>query len=963
MLLRLFLSTVVLIFSVSNLLGQVYISTDMLNYRNIRVRMTLQDKNTAVPIPWASVYLIPEGDTTITQFALSDEQGRVLLKEVPVGRYQVNAEIIGYKAYQAVHKLERNEEDLGIISLEQDIQQLEAAFVSAIGNPITIKQDTIEFNAAAYRVGENAMLEDLIKKMPGMEVSEDGSVQLNGESIDKITVGGRTFFFNNPTAALKNLPAKIVEKIKVIDRENKSAEFTGISSGNDKEKIMDVQLKEEYTEGWFGNANLGAGYSLTQENPDQLITNPGLLYNGNAMITAYSEKDQLVFIGNSLNVTDPSGISFYAYSPIEDDYSKLRGLSTDASAGLNYNTQRLKNFETTVSADYKYSSKDDRSRSSRTSFLSQADPLLNNSYKEGFGEQQRVSGSVEMERTEKKKWSLYVSEQFRFWDNHAENQNESSTYQGDSLLNSATTSSWSKNKRFDNTLYINGGVKINHQHRSLSLSVLHDYITSDSEKQEYSQLQEMGSTQVQELFYKTAQTYHYLDTDLSYTEPLSQRWRLQVSARTQMNLEETNTRATNPDGSFNDYYSAYANSHYLSEEGRLLLQYRNDTTRIRLGASFEMVLNELDSRSLGVESHSGYNDWLFNWSPFLSYNYTAGGHMVHIHYSGTSSQVSNEKSAPTLDLSNRVQIQAGNIYLRPTYHHTMNLEYRHNNRQTFSFINLFLNGRSTQRSIVYASWFDENGIRYAVPVNSSTPSYGADLHANYSRPLDVAKKLTLQLGGNVSYNNNLSYQATQFLPGIAIDEFDYNAFMDKFWGKDHTGEVFYSGQSGFQESKMRTLGWSAHLSLRYNLDKLSLGTEVRTDNSRSRYSLDPTANMNTWKHNFKGDILYQPGLGWEFKTDASYRMYRGYANGYGEPELQWNASIGKTIGKWTLSVNVYDILNQTRNLQRSTSAEYTEDTYRNVMGRYFLINLSFNFGKMNASKNNAVQNAMYRSIR
>ena len=293
----------------------------------------------------------------------------------------------------------------------------------------------------------------------------------------------------------------------------------------------------------------------------------------------------------------------------------------------------------------------------------------------------------------------------------------------------------------------------------------------------------------------------------------------------------------------------------------------------------------------------------------------------------------------------------------------MNLEYRHNNRQTFSFINLFLNGRSTQRSIVYASWFDENGIRYAVPVNSSTPSYGADLHANYSRPLDVAKTLTLQLGGNVSYNNNLSYQATQFLPGIAIDEFDYNAFMDKFWGKDHTGEVFYSGQSGFQESKMRTLGWSAHLSLRYNLDKLSLGTEVRTDNSRSRYSLDPTANMNTWKHNFKGDVLYQPGLGWEFKTDASYRMYRGYANGYGEPELQWNASIGKTIGKWTLSVNVYDILNQTRNLQRSTSAEYTEDTYRNVMGRYFLINLSFNFGKMNASKNNAVQNAMYRSIR
>ena len=117
-------------------------------------------------------------------------------------------------------------------------EYLDVATVSAIGNPIVIKKDTIEFNASSFRVGENAMLEDLIKKMPGMEVSSDGSVTLNGEKIDKITVGGKTFFFNDPTAALRNLPAKIVEKIKVIDKTKDAAEASGIVTKDDKEKVM-----------------------------------------------------------------------------------------------------------------------------------------------------------------------------------------------------------------------------------------------------------------------------------------------------------------------------------------------------------------------------------------------------------------------------------------------------------------------------------------------------------------------------------------------------------------------------------------------------------------------------------------------------------------------------------------------------------------------------------------------------
>ena len=115
------------------------------------------------------------------------------------------------------------------------------------------------------------MLEDLLKKMPGMEVGADGTVMLNGEKIDKITVGGRTFFFNDPTAALKSLPAKIVEKIIVSDKVKDEAAGEAFATKSEKEKVMDVELKEEYTKGWFGNARLGGGSTLTPETDNALI--------------------------------------------------------------------------------------------------------------------------------------------------------------------------------------------------------------------------------------------------------------------------------------------------------------------------------------------------------------------------------------------------------------------------------------------------------------------------------------------------------------------------------------------------------------------------------------------------------------------------------------------------------------------------------------------------------------------
>ena len=311
--------------------------------RTLKVRMELQDSKTDSPISYATVYLIPQGDTTITHFAISDEKGVAVLEDVVQRKYELHAELIGYKPFVKTYDLKitgfENDRNLGVIRLEEDREQLEAASVSAIGNPIVIKKDTVEYNASSYHVVENAMLVDLLKKMPGIKVESGGTIKVNGETVNKITVGGKAFFIKDPSMAVKNLPAKIVNKIQVIDKAKDDAAFTGVGSRDDQEKVMDILLKEEYQKGWFGNAKLSGGLALLPEGDKEYKGRDGVLYNGNTMISRYNTTDQLVFIGNAKNAPDPGSWSeteMFGMPMDEDDaLASKEGLQATAQAGLN----------------------------------------------------------------------------------------------------------------------------------------------------------------------------------------------------------------------------------------------------------------------------------------------------------------------------------------------------------------------------------------------------------------------------------------------------------------------------------------------------------------------------------------------------------------------------------------------------------------------------------------------------
>jgi hypothetical protein len=280
-------------------------------------------------------------------------------------------------------------------------------------------------------------------------------------------------------------------------------------------------------------------------------------------------------------------------------------------------------------------------------------------------------------------------------------------------------------------------------------------------------------------------------------------------------------------------------------------------------------------------------------------------------------------------------------------------------RENFSYVNARFSGNMEQNAIVQASWFDRNAIRYSVPVNSRKPSYSLSGTLTYNQPFGEKRYWTFSTYADVSYSASAGYQAKEGLEGMDIEEFDYNDFMSVFWGNS-SGDRFYSGDSGFSESKMTTLHYALDLGLKYQRDRFNASVHAYGRNQISKYSLDPDANADTWMHSYSFDAMYTTLKNWEFSTKINANFYIGYSAGFGAPQYNWNASISKTIKSVTLSLKGIDLLNQaSRNLQRTATNEYIMDTYRNVLGRYFLFSVSFNFGKMNAKKSQAVQDATW----
>lgn len=943
--------------------AQVFILNDnIFQGRMSDIKATVLDSLTNEPVAFASVYVIPAKDTTITNFTLTDTLGVARLEEVPYGNYVFHVEMMGYKPFVKERYFRNEEVDMGTIRMQVDEHFLQAATVTDVGNPIVVKKDTVEFSASSFRVGANAMLKDLLKRMPGMEITEDGKVKFNGEEIDKLTVGGRTFFFNDQSTALNNLPAAVVDKIRVIDRESEQTRASGLQDGN-REKVLDVALKKEYEKGWFGNVGLKGGTTAgSPEGEDPLRDNRGFLYNANALVSAYTEKDQVTVIGNAQNISDSDIVVMVSGGDDDEVFSSLdQGLTTAAQLGVNANTTRIKDVETTVSVNYKYTDSDTGTRADRTTYQQDGN-LASRTENTGKQYANSVNADVEFQKETGKVW-FHVRPGFRYGRTESFGGSSSETRREGNLMNRSenTTRSLSDSQDAEVSADITFREVGGKTGRTIGLSGGTSYGKTGGESAENTILTLSGGQETRSMTYQSDGESSTLNGRIQYTEPLGKKWTLSTSANYTWSSRDRVRDAFDQAGR-NDYYSSVSQSDYQRQQYDVTAQYKFGTgSWITVGARAIGTLNETFSKSYGIAETTGEGQWYWYVAPSLNFQYNKGINRLIVSTSAFSQRPSAERMMPVLNIANPSRLTLGNVYLKPYSYNYFSANWTRNNREKFSTLMAYFSGQLNASPITQAQWYDASGILYSIPVNARKPSLTISSFMNYSTPLDAKKNWFLTVNGSIRYGSSRSYQTRKSLPGLDKDHFDYSAFLDDFWG-DAEGNRFYSGASGFEESLTRTFSPYATIMVRYNQERWSFSANAGINGRIARYSLDPSVNMNTMDTSFGGEVSYTTKHEFEIESDLDYVFYKGYSAGYGLPEWQWNAELTKSIGAFNLSLSVHDILNQTRNLTHTVTANYEEDSYRLVMGRYVLFGVKWNFGKMNAAHSARAQQAAMNMV-
>ncbi|MDQ3017437.1 MAG: outer membrane beta-barrel protein, partial [Bacteroidota bacterium] len=305
------------------------------------------------PIPGATLMILHAADSVLAQFASSDVQGAFNLKNVPKGDYLLNITFLGLEPiYQPITSGISEEVDLGNIKMTTQAKVLSEVKVMADIIPIEITKDTISYNADAFQTQPNAVVEDLLKKLPGIEVASDGSIKAQGEDVQKIYVDGKEFFGTDPKMATKNLPARAIKKVKVYDKQSDMAEFTGVDDGT-REKTIDLQLKEEFKKGLFGKAQAGYGSdgrynasaTLNRFNKDLQLSFLGQLNNINEQ--GFSFNDVMNFSGGMRGMGGGGGrnMEFRAGGDLPINNGTSSGQVETAAGGINFNWNKTKKFD------------------------------------------------------------------------------------------------------------------------------------------------------------------------------------------------------------------------------------------------------------------------------------------------------------------------------------------------------------------------------------------------------------------------------------------------------------------------------------------------------------------------------------------------------------------------------------------------------------------------------------------
>ena len=979
-------------------------SSAMMMAQKATVKGLIMDGGLNEPLPGAAVVLLNEKDSTQVTGVVSDKDGRVSMPVSKYGTYLLRISYMGYLTQYRTITLSKSKKeiDLGTVTLEEDAKVMKEAQVTAQLSQVEMKEDTFVYNAGAFRVPEGSNLEELIRKLPGAEVEDDGTVKINGKTVSKIMVGGKEFFSSDTKMAMKNIPTKMVEKIKSYDKKSDYSRITGIDDG-EEETVLDLTVKKGMKEGWLINVDLGYG---TEDR-----------YTAKANISRYTDHMQFTFIGSRNNVNDNS---FPGGGGRGWGGGGGQGITTSDMYGINVAWDNGKKegdakfFEVGGNVRYSDRKNDVQTLSNSQMFLNGTSSTFSNSRNASLNKSYNLNANFRIEWQPDSMTNLMLRPNFsRSWSDNRGNSlsvtfNEDPyAHYSDPLTqydmstdktlrdkitvndNDRQTKSKGNSTNFDADMQMNR--KLAKDGRNITVNAGGRYSNSDNKswsRSDINYFQQRDPSDPTDLTkHKTAFTNQYnlspsvsynVQGGLSYTEPITKNLNLQASYQLQYRYSDNDRSMYSIDSLLTKYAGFYTaeqlylgyipgldslnyiknmeNSQYATyreynHNANLMARYHNkfDNGRelnLNSGVSFQPQTTHMDYQKHFLDTTVVRHT--FNWAPRVDLRWKLSNtSQLRLRYNAWMSQPSMTNLLEVIDSSDPLNISTGNAGLRSSWANRFFAFYNGYNtdKQRGWMINARYN--NTKNSISSATIYDTNtGTRYTRPMNING-NWDMGTSIMFNTALDKGKHLNLMNFANINFANNVGYMSSN------ADGSTWSASIYKDAAKTIIDMDKVFQQVALQKSTTRNTNLNDNLRLNYRNDfgesgTFEIGLNSGFNYQHARNEIQTNANIDSWTFNYGGNFNITFPWNMSLATDISQQSRRGYSDqSMNTDELVWNAQLSQNLKKWlkghdlTVSVQWYDILQQRSNISRAISATMRSDTWTNAINSYVMVHVIY----------------------
>ena len=916
------------------------------------------DANDKSGLAGATVKLLKANrDSSLVKGVSTDEDGFFWLTGINQGKYIVNVSYIGYKSFNkniTVTKDSRNMK-LGDVALEPSSIMLEEAVVTSVKTEITVKEDTVEYNADSYKTQPNAVVEDLLKRLPGVEVGSDGKITSQGKEVTKILVDGKEFFADDTKVGTKNLPVSIVDKVQVVDRKSDLARLTGVDDGED-ETVINLSLKKGMNNGWFGNVS--AGYGTDKR------------YEANFMVNRFSDGNQYTILGGGNN-TNNMGFTNGAMSRFSR-FGGNNGINTTQNIGFNFNVGTKDSEKLRAGGHVMYSHSDQNSRNRNDKqYLFADSSSYSHSRTYSRDKSHNIGGSFRI------KWEIDSFNTLEFRPSFSLNFNNSTkvdstrTYDGHmkdvnySFNNDASDGS---SYEFGGQLVYNHKVK-SHPGRSFSAQIRYNFSDVNEDGNSFTENRYYlfdDSLQIISQIDENHRWNNNIQGRLTWTEPLGDVKNalfLDIAYRAQYRFNNADKfvydvpyertaesenaeriakynsllRSSDVLNYIRNTYSSFALTNpvlleqILEDEltmGNPVLnaddsnQFRNDffsqsmEVGVRkvtksLNASAGLSFNPSMSRSKNLTNAEKNIParWVWNFAPYARLRFKMSKtRSLQLNYRANTSQPSMTQLQPVADNSNPLRIVQGNPNLKPSFTQRVNLRYNDFNQDAQRSIMAMVSAQYTLNSIISMTDY-----------NSET-------------------------GGQVTTYGNVNGVWNAFAMGmISVPLKNKHFYFSSHLNTRYSSTVGYNNKE-YNRSGSLSVNVSPGMTYRSDYVEIQLRPNYNIQTTHNTVKTQNDLTVHRYGGMFNGNVTLPFGV--SLNTDLNFSTSKGYTDGYDSEQWLWNASISYEFLKGrqaSITARVYDILGQKKNISRTVNANYIQDSEYNSLTRYAMFTFAYRF--------------------